>query len=220
MKFFRRLNRMVSANMHDLLDRCENPERALRHSVREMEDALRNALERAAKVVAQERLLERDREQHRALSKLANERAESFVKANQVEAAKNQLQIRRTHEAAIESLTQQIQDTARLSTTLRKRITDMQRKLELARTQVTVLGARQEATQAQRVLLSEVGALDESACALSRFDRLSRRILQAEAETEALVELTTGVRNAGDDSDDTAEIDAEIAAIKARVTAG
>jgi len=212
MKFMRRLNRMVSANMHDLLDRCEDPERALRHSVREMEESLHIALERAAKVIAQEKLLTRDRDQHQSRAAEAQQRAEASVKANDIVAAKSHLQAKRLHDTAATSLTQQLAETKALSTKLRLRISSMKHKLQLARTQVTVLGARQQATIAQRTLLREVGALEDATDCLSRFDELSRRILEAEAETEALAELT-GTSQQDEASFET-DFDAEVEAIK------
>jgi phage shock protein A len=57
MGIFRRFTDILSANLNDLIDRFEDPEKALRQAIREMEQAVTDALNSAAKVIANERLL-------------------------------------------------------------------------------------------------------------------------------------------------------------------
>ena len=57
MGLFRRFGDILSANLNDLVDRFEDPEKMLRQAIREMEQAVASGLNSAAKVVANERLL-------------------------------------------------------------------------------------------------------------------------------------------------------------------
>ena len=57
MGLFRRFGDIVSANLNDLVNHFEDPEKMLRQAIREMEEAVASALNEAAKVVANEKLL-------------------------------------------------------------------------------------------------------------------------------------------------------------------
>ena len=48
MKLFHRVGYILSANLNDLVDRCENPEQMLRQAVREMETSFTQLMEAAA----------------------------------------------------------------------------------------------------------------------------------------------------------------------------
>ena len=63
MPLVRRIAGIVSANLNDAVDRCEDPEKMLRQAVREMEEAFHRALDRAATAIAQEKLLSRQSRQ-------------------------------------------------------------------------------------------------------------------------------------------------------------
>jgi phage shock protein A len=60
MGMFRRARDILSANISDLVERLEDPEKILRQVIREMEDAVLAALRGAARVVAEEKLLQRE----------------------------------------------------------------------------------------------------------------------------------------------------------------
>src|SRR4029078_9016593 len=59
MGLLKRMSGLVTANLNDLIDNCEDPERMLRQAVREMETALGRLMDGAARAVAHQKLLPR-----------------------------------------------------------------------------------------------------------------------------------------------------------------
>src|SRR5262245_61032692 len=60
MGIFQRVNDIVSANLNDLVDRFEDPEKMLKQAIREMEVSIDQATGAAAKAIAGEKLLTKD----------------------------------------------------------------------------------------------------------------------------------------------------------------
>ena len=81
MGIFRRVNDIISANLNDLVDKFEDPEKMLKQAIREMEESIEEATAAAAKAIASERLLEKETAQHELQSVRWHERAERAVKA-------------------------------------------------------------------------------------------------------------------------------------------
>ena len=61
MRLFQRTADVVSANLHDFVQRFEKPERMLRHSLREMEALVETTTAAVARSIAAERLLAKTR---------------------------------------------------------------------------------------------------------------------------------------------------------------
>ena len=66
MGIMKRMSGLVSANLNDLIDQCENPEKMLKQAVREMETALGQLMDGAARAIAHHKLLARQLEEQRA----------------------------------------------------------------------------------------------------------------------------------------------------------
>ena len=59
MGLIKRMSGLVSANLNDLIDQCEDPEKMLKQAVREMETALGQLMDGAARAIAHHKLLAR-----------------------------------------------------------------------------------------------------------------------------------------------------------------
>ncbi len=57
MRLLTRMSTLVTANLNDLIDQCEDPEKMLRQAVREMEASLGHLIDGAAGAIAQHKLL-------------------------------------------------------------------------------------------------------------------------------------------------------------------
>src|SRR6478752_2935767 len=70
MGLLKRMSGLVTANLNDLIDQCENPEKMLRQAVRDMETALGQLMDGAARAIAHHKLLARQlSEQHDAIAR-------------------------------------------------------------------------------------------------------------------------------------------------------
>ena len=190
MGFFRRVRNIVSANCYELLERCENPLLLLDQAVRDMEQAVRTALAGAAKVVAHERILDRQRAAAEREARESRARAEAAVRGGDEAGARHALRRQYDCEQLAAELAEQCAQTAAASGKLRRQVENVRRRLQSARRQRDVLVARQRAAEARRQLLDVLGELPMELSGFQEFNRLSAKVERNEAEADALRELT------------------------------
>ncbi len=188
MKLFQRVGYILSANLNDLVDRCENPEQMLRQAVREMETSFAQLMEAAAKAIAHERTISRQVGDQRAIIERHLKAVEAAVARGDDEAARRELRHKSECEQLLARLAAQHQTAAALSERLRRQVAAMRVKLADARQKLVEVTARSRAAAARQTFVRHANGFDFGAAA-ANFDRLSARIDHAEDETEALLEL-------------------------------
>jgi phage shock protein A len=189
MGLLQRMSKLVSANLNDLIDQCEDPEKMLRQAVRDMETALGQLMDGAARAIAHHKLLARQlSEQHEAIARCTKQ-AEAAVARGDDDAARGQLLSKAEHQRLAEALSRQVTTADALGQRLRRQVTATRIKLAEARRKLVDITARNRAAAAQRKFVENLP--DESCAgrAWSNFDTMCARVEQSEAETEALLEL-------------------------------
>ncbi len=211
MGLVKRVSNLFSANLNDLIDQCENPEKLLRQAVRDMETSLGKLMDGAARAIAHHKLLSRQlQEQERAVAR-QRQLAEAAVARGDDDAARRELRQKAEHQQLVEALSREVDGAEALSTRLRNQVTAMRIKLAEARRKLTDLSARNLAATARRKFVETLP--DEVVCgaASSTFATMCARVEQSEAETEALLEL---LGDGGCTAPADAEIEAELQALK------
>ena len=69
MGIFQRISDILSANMNELTEQFEDPEKMLKQAIREMEDSIAEVTQQTAKAMAHEKTLSRELERNRAGSR-------------------------------------------------------------------------------------------------------------------------------------------------------
>ena len=211
MGLLKRMSRLVSANLNELIDHCEDPEKMLRQAVRDMETALGQLMDGAARAIAHHKLLARQlSEQHDAIARCTKQ-AEVAVARGDEDAARRELLRKGEHQRLSEALERQVASADTLGQRLRRQVTAMRIKLAEARRKLVDITARNRAAAAQRKFVEN---LPDDTCggrAWSNFDKMCVRVEQSEAETEALLELL-GEPDASVPQD--ADVEAELRAMK------
>jgi phage shock protein A len=190
MRIFQRLTDIVSANLDELIDRYEDPELLLKQAVREMEESIRSAMEDAAQVVADEKILARQLTEEDAATAAWQRRAQAAVARGDDAAAREALRSKRDREAASAALAIQLQEATKASQALRRQLEAMRAKLSAAQRKLTLLAARQRAAKARQRLIRSFGSVSFNDAGFQKFERMCRRVERSEAEAEALAELT------------------------------
>lgn len=187
MALFQRVTTVLSANLNDLVGRMENPETMLRHSVRQLEEAVETAMDRAVSVVAREKLLSRDVEQHRRSAGVAQTRAAQAVKAGDDAGARQALRRKVELERSAAALDEQRAEAAEVGAAMRQDICVLQSRLAEARTTMSLLLARRDVSLARKAVACCPPA---AACEpLVGFNRWAERVEVEAAEAEAWAEL-------------------------------
>src|SRR5215471_980979 len=188
MPLLKRIRRLISANLNDLIDQCEDPEKMLRQAVRDMETALGQIMDAAARAIAHHKLLSRQASEAREAITLSTKQAEAAVSRGDDDNARRKLVRRAENQRLAGSLSQQADAADALGQRLRRQVSAMRIKLAEARRKLVEITARKRAAAAQRQFVEHLpdGAIAGRVCAT--FDTLCAKVEQSEAETEALLE--------------------------------
>lgn len=212
MGLFRRVSDIISANLNDMVDRFENPEKMLNQAVREMETRIQSAMDSAARVIANERLLAKQLADYKREHDQCHERARTAVGRDDDNSARHELVRRSELASLITALEDQHQAASESSKRLRSQISAMRVRLIEAKRKLLTLSARSKAADARKKIANELGDGCEFESSFSKFDRLATNVERSEAEADALLELSGNTTSLHDPQEDS--IDAELAALK------
>lgn len=227
MSIFSRISDIISANLNDVVEGYEDPEKMLRQAIREMEAAIAAAKPEVAKAMANEKTTAKQLASNEKECDRWAQRAEAAVEADDDDRARQALSRKREYEQIAAALRDQHEASAEAAQTLRRQLEAMQAKLKDAQRRLGTLVVRKRAADARAKLArSEAGApadLDQDA--FDKFDRLESRVAMAEAEAEAMAELAKSEREVEDAlepaepvSEEQDEIEAELAALKKKAS--
>jgi phage shock protein A len=215
-----RIARLVRANVNDLIDRAEDPEKMIDQILREMQESIVMARAQVAAMIAQEKELELDANETKKLAEEWGRKAERAVVAGKDDLAREALRRKRDNEENSkiysEQLAVQTQAVARLKDQLRQ----LEAKYQATLGSRDTLVARQRRAQAQRQVAEAivvVTPLDPS----SELERMERKIRSEEAHAMAALEI-------GEESFDSqfraleaeSDVEDELAALKASLGSG
>jgi phage shock protein A len=189
MRLIKRVNAILTAQLNDIVDTFEKPERMLRQAIREMETALERAVESTAKAIAAEKRLRREAAECRTQAQAWQERAGQFVAQNDDVRARQALSRKLEKDKLAEALEGQLAQSEETTGKLRRQLESLRARLAEARRHLASLIARQRAAEARRQFVQALGHFDADLAAFRRFDELSERIEETEAHVEAECEL-------------------------------
>ena len=218
MGIFSRTRDIIAANMTDLLDRSEDPAKMIRMIIFEMEETLVEVRASAARTIADQKEMRRHITKLDALQESWLEKAELALSKDREDLAKAALGEKQKAGDMAARLTSEI---TVLDDSLRgyeADIAKLQAKLREARTRQTNVSTRLESAE-NKIKLREMTNGERVHDAFSRFEDLERRVDFAEGRADA---LNMGApRTLEDEFSDlraSDSIDAELAAMKARIT--
>ena len=213
MGIFKRISDIVSANMNDLTEQFEDPEKMLKQAIREMEDSIAEVTGQTAKAMANEKTLVRELERNKSQLDQWHGRAAKAVEAGDDALARKALARKNEHSKVVAALEDQLESAQEASGTLKRQLAGMKAKMTEAKRNLATLSARKRAADFRKKIDAQAAGLapnvDDNAFA--KFDRLKAKVEQAEAEAEAIAELR-GMAAGGtaDDVDNTDMSDEEL----------
>lgn len=218
MGIFSRTRDIIAANVTDLLDRAEDPAKMVRMIISEMEDTLVEVRASAARTIADQKEMRRHVMKLEGLQASWTEKAELALSKDREDLAKAALVERQKATDMCDQLNAEIavlEDALKAS---EADIAKLQKKLSEARARQNSVETRLESAN-NRFRLRDMYAGPKTAEAFSRFDVLERKVDEAEGRAEAAG--LGAVRTLEDEIADlrsSDRVDAELAALKARLT--
>jgi len=183
-----RLSRLIRANVNDLIDQAEDPEKMIDQILREMQENIVMARAQVASMIAQEKELEMDAAE---TSKIADERgkkAERAVTAGKDDLAREALRRKRDNQENSSIYRDQLGVQAQAVTKLKEQLRQLEAKYQATLGSRDVLMARQRRARAQRQVAESVVVFTPLDSA-SELDRMERKIRSEEAHAAAALEM-------------------------------
>ncbi|HUS06383.1 MAG TPA: PspA/IM30 family protein [Bryobacteraceae bacterium] len=188
MALLERVSTLVRANLNDLIDKAENPEKMLKQVILDMQNQLIQVKTQVAIAIADEHLLAKKQQDNAASAAEWMRKAELAIDKRKEDLARPALERTLSYRQMAESFAQQLGDqkvqVENLKSALRKleqKLAEAQAKCELLVAQHRRARALERATDAGGVL----GSQDHSIA----FDRMKNKVLRSEAISQAKAEL-------------------------------
>lgn len=216
MSIFSRTRDIIAANVVDILNRSEDPEKMIRMIILEMEETLIEVRASAAKTIADQKEIERQVSRLQKIEANWLDKAELALSKNREDLAKAALVERHKANHLIEDLSAEAETLTETLKNSEGDIIKLQNKLNEARSRQSILAARYAGAK-QRLKMRELYQGSQAEDAFARFETLERRVNLAEGQADAAgihgMSLEEEIDNlAGDD-----KIEQELAELRNRL---
>ncbi len=184
MAVLERVAALVRANLNDLIDRAEDPEKMIKQVILDMENQLLQVKTQVAISMADLHLLQKKHAEQEDKSAEWMKKAELAVDKQQDDLARAALERYQSFTKLAEGYTQQVTEQRNQVESLRKALDQLEQKLTEARTKSDVLIAQHRRARA-------LGKANDAQLAVggagpaAGFDRMQRKVMHSEAVSQA-----------------------------------
>jgi len=209
-----RVSTLIRANINDLVDRAEDPEKVVRQLILDMNSQLQQVKSQVAAAIADEKLLKQRYEENEEKSVDWQHKAELAVEKGEDNLAREALMRRNSFQQTADGFKEQYDQQSQQVEVLKDALHQLESKIQEAQTKQDLLIARARRAKAETTIRTTLSGIDQSS-ALGSFARIEEKVARQEAHAAALGEL---------DSDTTehrfellaqeSELDAQLAALK------
>jgi phage shock protein A len=217
MELIKRILRVIRANLNSLIGGAEDPEKILEQAVLEMQENLVRLRQGVAQAIATQKRTERQAASAQSTAEEWHRRAQLALQQGSDPLAREALTKRRAYQETATALSSQIEQQNEIVARLKKDMRTLELKISEAKTKKDMYIARARSAEASYKLQEMLGGVS-STSSLNAFERMEEKVLQIEAQSEAIAQL---------DSDDLQkqfaslesgnDIDTELAAMKVQV---
>jgi phage shock protein A len=215
-----RILRVIRANINALIGQAEDPEKILEQTVTDMQSDLVQLRQAVASAIATQKRTERQAIQAQSTAEEWYRRAQLALQQENETLAREALTKRKSYQETAAAMKAQIEQQNTVVVRLKQDMQTLESKIGEAKTKKDMYIARARSAQASQKINEMLGGINTSN-SLSAFDRMEEKVLQLEAQSEAIAELGTddlqkkfAALEAGND------IDTELAAMKSQILTG
>ena len=189
MAIFSRLTDLLKANINDLIDRAEDPEKMVKQIIIDMEEQLQNAVQGLGSVMASEREMLKKLKEAQGESKLWEGRAKDALKSSNEELAKKAIDKKLVADTSVKQYQKMYDNISSQTEILREQVDLLKKKLNEARARQSMLVARDKVAEARQEVINAVGDLDSSG-AFAKMDKMEKKIAEKEAQADAAFDIS------------------------------
>jgi phage shock protein A len=189
MALLERVATLIRANLNDLVDKAEDPEKMIKQLILDMQNQLLQVKTQVAITIADQHLLMKKQQEHEESAAEWVRKAELAVSKGQDDLARAALERSMTARQAAENFKEQVADQTAQVENLKAALRKLETKLAEAKSKSDVLIAQHRRARAlSRATDARAAAGDTSSVA---FDRARSKVAHAEAVSQAKTELAT-----------------------------
>ena len=211
-----RVSRLIKANLNDLVDKAENPEKLLKQLLLDMENQRMQVKTQVAIAIADWHVLEKKRSESTASHLEWMRKAEVAVAKGDEKLARAAIERSLPFESAVRSLSEQLVDQGQQVETFKAALRQLESKLAESRSQADILSARyRRARTAQRAS----AAASASQPSDSSFARVNVKVTEAEGRahgSQALLDADDALLL--EEMDKADRVEQLLANLRARIT--
>ena len=193
MALMERVATLLRANVNDLIDRAEDPEKMLKQLVLDMENQLLQVKTQVAIAIADQHLLDKKRSEHETQAGDWKRKAELAVSKQQDELARAALERSLSHQQMAEGFARQLSEQNVEAEAMRTTYAKLQGKLKETESQCEMLVAQhRRARMVGKATAARNAAEGSTTARTSPLGRFKARIQNVEAENHAGKSLLEG----------------------------
>lgn len=218
MGLFKRIKDVTLANINDLIDRAEDPEKMVEQYLRDMGEDLRDAENAVSRAIANRMKFERLVSEESAMVDKRQQQAIQALEANKEDLARRALEDKNIHEENLDQYKEQYDLAKSQADKLQHQLREMKSKYDEMKNKKDMLKARAQSAKAQREMNDAMSGIS-SDNALRGFERMQDKVNQMEAQASAGEFLLDENRSLDDDLESLgrSSVDDELAALKAKM---
>ena len=189
MAIFQRISDIIKANINDLLDKAEDPEKMVKQIILEMEGQIDSATPGLGQAMAGQKTAKKQLDAARAEVESWENKAKAALAAGNEELARTALQRKVTLQDSLVKFEAQYEQISNQVSTLEGQLKEMKAKLEEARARKNMIIARSKMADASLQVAKTIssGSVDS---AMAKLDKLEEKVVEKESISEAYSELT------------------------------
>ena len=188
MALLERVSTLVRANLNDLIDRAENPEKMIKQVMLDMDNQLMQVKTQVAISIADEHLLIKKQKENEEKAAEWTHKAELAVDKKQDDLARAALERGMTCRQMAEGFAQQVADQKAQVETLKSALHKLEQKLQEAQSKSDLLMAQHRRSRALE-RASDARMAMGGASAVATFDRMKNKVSRSEAVSHAKAEI-------------------------------
>jgi phage shock protein A len=188
MPLLERVSTLVRANLNDLIDKAEDPEKMIKQVILDMQNQLLQVKTQVAIAIADQHLLEKKQKENEEKVAEWMRKAELAVDKKQDDLARAALQRTESYRELCSNFEQQVTDQKAQVENLKGALRKLQQKLAEAEAKADVLVAQQRRARVLGKATDAQMAMTDGRHGAT-FDRMKRKVAHTEAVSEAKVDI-------------------------------
>lgn len=197
MAIFERISDLVRANINDLIDKAENPEKMVKQIIIDMEDQLRKATQGLGTAMGSLNQVKKQLETAQEQSNVWQGKAKTCLEQGNEDLAKQALENKVKQDKMVSQYQEMATSMEAQVNEIKSQIDILKQKLEEARSKQAMLVARSQMADAKSQMAKTLGNMD-SKSAFAKMDKMEQKIEQKEAQANAYSEVS-GVQESEND---------------------